>query len=150
MILVTGGTGFLGSYIIQQLVEQGYNVRAIKRNSSRLPFYISADILNKVEWVDGDVLDVFSLDDAMKGIDIVIHAAAIVSFHQRDKLLMTQTNVDGTANVYISSGQIQFMESNPGLRHLLSSRSTATTRLPDWSSGSKRSSRKSTLPPSRT
>ena len=99
MILVTGGTGFLGSYIIQQLVEQGYNVRAIKRNSSRLPFYISADILNKVEWVDGDVLDVFSLDDAMKGIDIVIHAAAIVSFHQSDKLLMTQTNVDGTANV---------------------------------------------------
>jgi dihydroflavonol-4-reductase len=99
MILVTGGTGFLGSYIIQQLVEQGYNVRAIKRNSSRLPFYISADILDKVEWVEGDVLDVFSLDDAMKGIDIVIHAAAIVSFHQSDKSLMTQTNIDGTANV---------------------------------------------------
>jgi len=99
MILVTGGTGFLGSYIIQQLVEQGYSVRAIKRNSSHLPFYISADILNRVEWVEADVLDVFSLDDAMKGVDIVIHAAAVVSFDQRDKSLMTQTNVDGTANV---------------------------------------------------
>jgi len=99
MILVTGGTGFLGSYIIQQLVEQGYAVRAIKRNSSVLPSYISSDILNKVEWVEGDVLDVISLDDAMKGTDIVIHAAAVVSFHQQDKSLMAQTNIDGTANV---------------------------------------------------
>ena len=99
MILVTGGTGFLGAYIIQQLVEKGYDVRAIKRNSSQLPSYISTDILNKVEWVEGDILDVFSLDDAMKGIDTVIHSAAIVSFHQQDKLLMQQTNVEGTANV---------------------------------------------------
>ncbi len=53
MILVTGGTGFLGAYIIQQLVEQGYSVRAIKRSSSHLPFYISADIMNKVEWGGG-------------------------------------------------------------------------------------------------
>jgi len=99
MILVTGGTGFLGAYIIQQLVEKGYAVRAIKRNNSRLPTYISTDILNKVEWVEGDILDVFSLDDAMKEIDTVIHSAAIVSFHQQDKLLMQQTNIEVTANV---------------------------------------------------
>jgi nucleoside-diphosphate-sugar epimerase len=99
MILVTGGTGFLGAYIIQQLVEKGYTVRAIKRIGSKLPTYISADILNKVEWVEGDILDVFSLDDAMKEIDTVIHSAAIVSFHQQDKSLMQQTNVEGTANV---------------------------------------------------
>ena len=99
MILVTGGTGFLGAYIIQQLVEKGYAVRAIKRNGSKLPSYISTDILNKVEWVEADVLDVLSLDDAMQGIDTVIHCAAIVSFHQQDKLLMQQTNVEGTANV---------------------------------------------------
>ena len=66
MILVTGGTGFLGSYIIKELVEKGYAVRAIRR-SNKLPSYISKEIFDKVEWVEGDVLDVVSLEDAMEG-----------------------------------------------------------------------------------
>lgn len=49
LVLVTGGTGFLGSYIIKQLVEKGYAVRAIRR-SNKLPFWIPAAILIKVEW----------------------------------------------------------------------------------------------------
>lgn len=98
MVLVTGGTGFLGSYIIKQLVEKGYAVRAIRR-SNKLPFWISKDIFDKVEWVDGDVLDVVALQDAMEGIDIIIHSAAIVSFATRDRKNMYQINVEGTANV---------------------------------------------------
>ncbi len=66
MVLVTGGTGFLGSYIIKELVEKNYPVRAIRR-SNKLPFYIPKEILDKVEWVDGDVLDVIALEDAMSG-----------------------------------------------------------------------------------
>lgn len=97
-ILVTGGTGFLGSYIIKQLVEKGYDVRAIRR-SSKLPFWIPARILDKVEWVDGDVLDIVSLEDAMEGIDTVIHSAAIVSFVKKDRKEMYKVNVDGTANM---------------------------------------------------
>ena len=50
-ILVTGGTGFIGAYILKELVEKGYAVRAIRR-SNKLPFFISPDILNKVEWVN--------------------------------------------------------------------------------------------------
>ena len=98
MVLVTGGTGFLGSYIIKQLVEKGYGVRAIRR-SSKVPSWIPGKILEKVEWVEGDVLDVVALQDAMEGIDIVIHSAAIVSFAKQDRREMYQVNTEGTANV---------------------------------------------------
>jgi nucleoside-diphosphate-sugar epimerase len=97
-VLVTGGTGFLGSYIIKELVKKGYPVRAIRR-TNKLPFWIEESILNKVEWVDGDVLDVISLQDAMEGVRMVIHAAAIVSFHKKDRQQIYQVNVEGTANV---------------------------------------------------
>ena len=79
MVLVTGGTGFLGSYIIKQLVEKGYAVRAIRRNKI-VPFWISSTVFDKVEWVKGDILDVVALGDAMEGIDSIIHSAALVSF----------------------------------------------------------------------
>jgi dihydroflavonol-4-reductase len=98
MVLVTGGTGFLGSYIIKQLVEKGYAVRAIRR-SNKIPSWISKEIFEKVDWVEGDVLDVVALEDAMEGVDTVIHSAAIVSFIKKDRKAMYQTNVDGTANV---------------------------------------------------
>ena len=98
MVLVTGGTGFIGAYIIKELVEKGYAVRAIRR-SDKVPFFISRDILNKVEWVTSDVLDVISLDEAMKGVEAVIHSAALVSFARRERKQMYSTNVDGTANV---------------------------------------------------
>jgi nucleoside-diphosphate-sugar epimerase len=97
-VLVTGGTGFIGAYIIKELVEKGYAVRAIRR-SNKLPFFISPDILNKVEWVNSDVLDVISLDEAMNGVEAVIHSAALVSFDKRERKQMYNTNVDGTANV---------------------------------------------------
>ena len=97
-VLVTGGTGFLGAYILKNLVEKGFDVRATRR-SAALPFFIPAAILEKVEWIDAEVLDVVSLEDAMEGVGAVIHAAAIVSFDTRDRNKMYQVNVEGTANV---------------------------------------------------
>lgn len=97
-ILVTGGTGFLGSYIIKQLIENGYNIRAIYRNKKDI-FWIDKKILEKVEWVEGDILDIVSLDEAMEGIDAVIHSAAIVSFLKSDRKQMYQINIEGTANI---------------------------------------------------
>ncbi|MBL7730479.1 MAG: SDR family NAD(P)-dependent oxidoreductase [Chitinophagaceae bacterium] len=97
-ILVTGGTGFLGSYIIKELVEKGYTVRAIRR-SKKLPAWLPAAVFDKVEWVEGDVLDVVALQDAMEGTDAVIHSAAVVSFLKKDRKDMYQVNVEGTANV---------------------------------------------------
>ena len=98
MVLVTGGTGFLGSYIIKELVKKGYSVRAIRR-SKKLPFYISQEIWNKVEWMDGDVLDIVALENAMTGIDSIIHAAGVVSFIKKERKQMHKVNVEGTANV---------------------------------------------------
>ena len=97
-VLVTGGTGFIGAYIIKELIQKGYSVRAIRR-SNKLPFFISPDILNKAEWVNGDVLDVISLNEALKGVDAVIHSAALVSFLKKERAQMYNTNVDGTANL---------------------------------------------------
>jgi Nucleoside-diphosphate-sugar epimerases len=97
-VFVTGGTGFLGAYIIKELVEKGYAVRAIRR-SNTLPFFIPQHILNKVEWVSGDILDVVSLAEGMEGMDAVIHAAAKVSFQSKEKKELLKINIEGTANV---------------------------------------------------
>jgi nucleoside-diphosphate-sugar epimerase len=99
MVLVTGGTGFIGSYIIKELVEKNYSVRAMRRHTSTTPFYIPPDILDKVEWVEGDILDTISLDESMENVEAVIHSAALISFSKADKNRMNQVNVQGTANV---------------------------------------------------
>lgn len=98
MILVTGGTGFLGSYIIKLLVEKGYRVRAIRR-SSKLPTWMDESVFKNVEWVEGDVLDVVALEEAMEGVEAVIHSAAVVSFLKKERKTMYQVNIDGTTNV---------------------------------------------------
>jgi nucleoside-diphosphate-sugar epimerase len=97
-ILVTGGSGFIGAYIIKELVEKGYAVRAI-RHSKAAPFFIPEHINARVEWVTGDVLDVVFLDEAMEGVDGVVHAAAKVSFAGSERSTLYKINIDGTANV---------------------------------------------------
>lgn len=96
MILVTGGTGFLGSYLLRALVKAGKPVRALYRR--QIPAQID-DIKHQVEWVQGDVLDVGSLEDAMQGVQQVYHCAAIVSFHPDQRAHMLKVNIEGTANV---------------------------------------------------
>jgi dihydroflavonol-4-reductase len=97
-ILVTGGTGFLGAYVLRNLVEKGFSVRAIRR-TGKYPFYIPKAIMEKVEWVEGDVQDVVVLDESMQGVDAVIHSAAVVSFGKSNRHEMYQVNIEGTANV---------------------------------------------------
>lgn len=95
-ILVTGGTGLLGGYLIETLCAKGLRVRALHR---AIPPRLRLADATMVEWVYGDVLDVISIDDAMEGITEVYHCAAIVSFHPRRQREMHRINVDGTANV---------------------------------------------------
>ena len=97
-ILVTGGTGFLGAYIIKELVEKNYTVKAIRR-SNKLPFFIPQAIFEKVEWIHGDVLDICLLQELMEGVDTVIHSAAKVSFVSSERNEMFKTNIEGTANM---------------------------------------------------
>ena len=97
-MLVTGGTGFLGAYILKNLVEKNIAVRVIRR-FAKTPYFIPKNIINKIEWVEGDILDVGSLEDAMRGVDGVIHSAAYVSFFKKERSRMYQVNVEGTCNV---------------------------------------------------
>ena len=97
-VLVTGGTGFIGAYIIQELITKGYSVKALHR-SNNFPFYISKETLSKVEWIQGDILDVVTLENAMDNVDAIIHSAAIVSFDKKLREQMYRINVEGTANV---------------------------------------------------
>ena len=98
MVFLTGGTGFLGAYIIKELVSKGYSVRAIRR-SNKVPFFIPSSIMDKVEWVDADVLDIVSLDETIKGAQAVIHSAGMVSFNPGDRERLLKINAEGTANV---------------------------------------------------
>jgi nucleoside-diphosphate-sugar epimerase len=97
-ILVTGASGFLGSYLLVTLRQLGYQVRALVRNQKR-PAWIEADKLKDVEWVEGNILDIISLEEAMEGMDVVIHSAAMVSFAPQDSKQLYQINTEGTNNV---------------------------------------------------
>ena len=97
-ILVTGGTGLLGSYLLRKLLIDGYSqISALKRPTSQL--HLVEDIKEQIEWIDCDILDVIGLEDAMQGVKQVYHCAAIVSFKSSDRQKMKQINVNGTANV---------------------------------------------------
>ncbi len=96
--MVTGGTGFLGSYLLRYLVRDGYtNVRALRRPESS--WEMVADVKEQIEWINVDILDLADLDEAMEGIERVFHCAAQVSFDPRDRESMYRTNQEGTANI---------------------------------------------------
>ena len=97
IILVTGGTGFIGSYLIRLLVKRGYRVRALRRPGS--PVDLLREVTDQVDWREADVTDVVALESAMAGATHVVHCAAMVSFHPRDVSRMMKINVGGTANV---------------------------------------------------
>ncbi len=108
MVLVTGGTGFVGAHLLYQLVATGEKVRAIKRSSSSVEtcktifgYYTQNidDYFSKIEWIEADLLDLEELTDALQGIKRVYHAAAVVSFDSRRKKEIIEVNQKGTANL---------------------------------------------------
>lgn len=108
MILVTGGTGLVGSHLLYQLIIDNNSVRAIYRNDKKLDIvkqvfsYYSSDsqlLFNKIEWVQSDLLDIPSLSAAFDAITHVYHCAAFVSFEPDKYRLLRRTNIEGTANI---------------------------------------------------
>lgn len=97
-ILVTGGTGFLGSYLLRYLVEMGFTqIYAIKRKSSSMD--LVATVKNKINWLEGDILDLPFLEEVLEGKQQIYHCAAMVSFQSKDKQQMMEINDQGTANI---------------------------------------------------
>ena len=106
MIFLTGGTGLVGAHILLKLTESGQKVKALKRKRSSLTViknifshYKKTDLLKSIEWIEGDLLDLFSLQEGIKGCNTVIHCAAIVSFNPKDFKKVMKINVEGTANI---------------------------------------------------
>lgn len=104
-VLVTGSDGFIGSHLTEMLVRSGYNTRAFvmynSLNSWGCLDKVPKEILGELEVVTGDIRDPYGVADAMKGVEKVLHLAALVaipfSYHSPDAYL--QTNVTGTLNV---------------------------------------------------
>ena len=93
MILVTGGSGLVGSELISQLLALGNKIKAIY-NSTRLT--ISHQDLIPVKC---DILDTAALEEAMQGVTQLYHCAAMVSFSAKNKDQLLKINIEGTANV---------------------------------------------------
>jgi len=86
--LVTGGSGYLGSYLVRKLRERGANVRVFDLNDAE-------DRPADVEWCRGDIRDAEAIGAACRGVDTVYHMVAQVPL-ARDRALFQSVNVDGT------------------------------------------------------
>jgi UDP-N-acetylglucosamine 4-epimerase len=104
--LVTGGAGFVGSHIVDRLVEKGFEVRVIDDLSSGRRENLREHLKEKrVLFVKGDVRDLSSVNDVVEDVDVVFHEAAFVGTSQsiRAPLLANDVNVNGTLNLLEAS-----------------------------------------------
>lgn len=107
MILVTGGTGLVGSHLLLHLLENGeQSINAIYRNKKNILKTKSlftnnnkSDLFSKINWIEADILDVPSLEIAFQNIEFVYHCAAKISFDPDDELSLRKVNIEGTANI---------------------------------------------------
>ncbi len=94
-VLVTGGSGFLGSWVCERLSKRkDVEVRALVRRTSKTKHLQS---LERVELAEGSVEDARAVDDACRGVDGVIHCAGLVKARNEEEL--TRVNVEGTRNL---------------------------------------------------
>ena len=108
MILVTGGTGLLGSHLLYELVRKRHKVIATRRYSSNLEevkrifaYYSpkAEELFDKICWVEADLENQVEVEGVLKGVDKVYHCAAMVSFQPKERERMIGFNVRSTASV---------------------------------------------------
>jgi len=93
-VLLTGGTGFLGSHVAEQLCQAGRQVRALVRRTSNTEFL---QTLEHVEMVEGAVDDPASLPPALDGVEAIVHAAGLVKARSAEEF--HRVNAAGTRNL---------------------------------------------------
>jgi dihydroflavonol-4-reductase len=115
MKLVTGGTGLVGSHLLWHLLVKGEKVRAIYRPGADLQqvrdvfgYYdvhpagttpAAGLLFDQIDWFPSDMLDLYSLNEAMAGISHVYHCAATISFNPAERKRMIKSNIEGTSNI---------------------------------------------------
>lgn len=108
-VLVTGGGGFIGSHLVERLIHEGALVRAIVRYTSQgragLLEILPPEVRAEIEIVPGDVRDLKTVREAMRGVNLVYHLAALVGIpysylHPQEVI---ETNIGSTANVLLSA-----------------------------------------------
>ena len=108
MILVTGGTGLVGSHLLYRLAQSNDKVRAIYRRKHKIDtvrnvfsYYEDAieSLFEKIQWVEADITDIPKLEEAFKDVTHVYHCAAFVSFEPDKYRTLRNINIKGTANI---------------------------------------------------
>lgn len=108
MILVTGGTGLIGSHLLFHLISNGNKVRSNYRTKESIDkvhnvfgYYTDnpSDLVEQIDWVRADITNLGGLDSLFDGISQVFHCAALISFDPTDFKALERTNVEGTANI---------------------------------------------------
>ena len=102
--LVTGGAGFIGSHIAWELVHRGHSVRIVDNFSTGKKDNI-APFLEKIDLIEGDIKDFEVCHQAAKGMDFVLHQAALTSVPRsiEDPLLTNEVNITGTLNLLLAA-----------------------------------------------
>lgn len=111
-VLVTGGSGFIGSHLTEELLEKGYDVKVFVHYNSFNRWgwidYLPEEKKRQIEIFTGDIRDPNGVREAMKGCEIVFHLAALIgipySYHSPDTYV--DTNVKGTLNVLQAARQL--------------------------------------------
>lgn len=98
-VLVTGGTGFVGSWAAVALERAGHQVRLLARDPGKVAGVYEPHGLVPAEVVRGDVTDEASVGAALEGCEAVLHAAAVVAVNRRSAAQVLATNAAGTRNV---------------------------------------------------
>jgi NAD dependent epimerase/dehydratase len=117
-ILVTGADGFIGSHLTEELVRQGFNVRAFvlynSFNSWGWLDTVPNEIRENLDVFAGDIRDPYGVKEAMKGCDVILHLAALIaipySYHSPETYV--DTNVKGTLNVLQAAREL-------GVKHVI-------------------------------
>ena len=103
VVLLTGGSGFLGIHIVQRLLDDGHRVRALVRSPSKLRENLTLLHVDphdpRIEVVPGDMTDAAAAREAASGCDRAIHAAATFSYRRRDAERILRENKLGTITV---------------------------------------------------
>jgi dihydroflavonol-4-reductase len=98
-VLVTGGTGFLGSHSVKAIVDAGHEVRLLVRSPARIAPAMAPHGLDEPEHVVGDIVDEDAVARAVDGCDAVLHGANVFSLDPRRAAEMLDVNPRGTRNV---------------------------------------------------